>query len=1123
MANQMEQEMKQDLINRRRSPRLNIPKSKVDPAVVNTIPKPEIHREEESSDKKGTKRARPAAHCKSRAAAMVQIDGEAAIVTTDQFRSNMISFARSLVLFKAGGLESVHVNSMMNTPFYALFDMYNQGLVQTTKHRKSDLDIIRIIRCYHAPTGTFVFGGKHVKLTPTWVTKIFGVPCLGDRIDISEPDEAEDEDKPLFVRWDVRKLKKAFQQADGKPVIEKYVIDVDNIGAASNVSDIDIEVRKRSRAPRAMASIPVVQGTESSKCKGFDIRDSKPSEPKEEVNDGAKDMFNGKGETDNVKGSESVPTFFDVNFSKYSVGSSDSAQKLSKAAVTDNVNAVRDEAVVRPELDEQTAPQPRYGNPPSGCTPSNHSGTTEFPKKTSGKEDGATINPSRTEVPNVNVGSSRRNAGPSFTNRGSHVFVPSVPPKLSISRDMIDQLISGVDDNATTEFKKLMVAHEHLTDNYMKSIEELKRRDIEINELKARCNNLEDTANEMAVRLKSNEGHLERSETRVGMLLCLLDESRTAASELEKRCSSLDVADTVHSIIKSRSKGKKETETVENSGLPSFNLHVSQVASTKKGAASNSSGVETDERLMELEVENEKLKVAIEVLQHTNYDMMTQKDGEILSWVDNNNRLEEEAERWCRGVDNAKGEADHLRTVFERKRKDFDELVVFNKKHMDKLVEVQSVNDELTIINRTLQSELKKNEPSVPVPKLEPEQGSIARGVVERGLRGKAAAQVDGKQCTDRKRKDIGVTEYASLNDHHTRRTRRSVSAVIHRATVPGDGDKSNPVNIDDCTEDTNKPRSRRPLKQFNVNKTSIAKHLESGTKIKLQTILTDKSPGYELILLDIVSLSVKDMVDILDNNSLSSNVIDTYAKLLKTGAAVDRGCNVNPTILTTFAWQYVLLGREIGINKFLLDPILENIHRSTHIMIPLHHEEKYHFTMMYLDKEKGVWYHVNPMKPRKKGDEFNKCYRDASRMHSEIRRFLLQMKDNAANTLVEGTRDHFSTKDDGKSKHKQVLSDTERDALQWLASSAVDYPLEAKTDCPHQSNDSVDCAVAVMYYMTELYAGRELDGSLRSSVIRDMRVRVAKVFTASMLELLNTDQTKDKSSMDGAPEEMNG
>ena len=115
----------------------------------------------------------------------MKIDGQSAIVTTDQFRSNMISFGRSMGLFKAGGLNDAHVNSMMNTPFFALFDMYDQGLVPISKHRKSDMDLVRIIRCYNVESGTFVFGGKHVRLTPTWVTKIFGIPCMGERIDIT--------------------------------------------------------------------------------------------------------------------------------------------------------------------------------------------------------------------------------------------------------------------------------------------------------------------------------------------------------------------------------------------------------------------------------------------------------------------------------------------------------------------------------------------------------------------------------------------------------------------------------------------------------------------------------------------------------------------------------------------------------------------------------------------------------------------------------------------------------------------------------------------------------------------------------------------------------------------------
>ena len=113
------------------------------------------------------------------------LDADSTIVTTDQFWSNMLSFGQSMVLLKAGGLSSQHISCMQQTPFWQLFDMYNQGCVSLNKHRKSDFDIVRIIKCYDVKTGTFVFGGKHVRLTPMWVSRIFGIPCSGDIIDIT--------------------------------------------------------------------------------------------------------------------------------------------------------------------------------------------------------------------------------------------------------------------------------------------------------------------------------------------------------------------------------------------------------------------------------------------------------------------------------------------------------------------------------------------------------------------------------------------------------------------------------------------------------------------------------------------------------------------------------------------------------------------------------------------------------------------------------------------------------------------------------------------------------------------------------------------------------------------------
>lgn len=44
-----------------------------------------------------------------------------------------------------------------------------------------------------------------------------------------------------------------------------------------------------------------------------------------------------------------------------------------------------------------------------------------------------------------------------------------------------------------------------------------------------------------------------------------------------------------------------------------------------------------------------------------------------------------------------------------------------------------------------------------------------------------------------------------------------------------------------------------------------------------------------------------------------------------------------------------------------------------------------------------------------------------------------------------------------------------------------------------------LDCAIVVMYYMQELYAGHLLNGDVNSNVICEMRAHVAEVFTDFM------------------------
>lgn len=85
--------------------------------------------------------------------------------------------------FKAAVQGHEHQKAMMLTSFWQLFDYYNQEMLLISKHRKCDLILVQIIKSFNVSIG-FVIGGKHVQLTPTRVTKIFGIPCVGERLDI---------------------------------------------------------------------------------------------------------------------------------------------------------------------------------------------------------------------------------------------------------------------------------------------------------------------------------------------------------------------------------------------------------------------------------------------------------------------------------------------------------------------------------------------------------------------------------------------------------------------------------------------------------------------------------------------------------------------------------------------------------------------------------------------------------------------------------------------------------------------------------------------------------------------------------------------------------------------------
>lgn len=98
----------------------------------------------------------------------------------------------------------------------------------------------------------------------------------------------------------------------------------------SNTNNLDMDIRKRSRVPRSMSSMHVVADKSKAKRKRIDIRVPDPLAPKKDDGEGGPDVGNKDKATGEVTPGEGGPKPFSVDFTQYSVGVSNSAQKNIK-------------------------------------------------------------------------------------------------------------------------------------------------------------------------------------------------------------------------------------------------------------------------------------------------------------------------------------------------------------------------------------------------------------------------------------------------------------------------------------------------------------------------------------------------------------------------------------------------------------------------------------------------------------------------------------------------------------------------------------------------------------------------------------------------------------------------
>ncbi|KAL6286355.1 hypothetical protein ACE6H2_010745 [Prunus campanulata] len=77
-------------------------------------------------------------------------------------------------------VRELHVELFRRTPFWGLFSSYRGGLIIEDAQRKSDIDIVSILKCFDKGENAFVFGEITAQITETDISKLFGLPCDGD-------------------------------------------------------------------------------------------------------------------------------------------------------------------------------------------------------------------------------------------------------------------------------------------------------------------------------------------------------------------------------------------------------------------------------------------------------------------------------------------------------------------------------------------------------------------------------------------------------------------------------------------------------------------------------------------------------------------------------------------------------------------------------------------------------------------------------------------------------------------------------------------------------------------------------------------------------------------------------
>ncbi|GMQ11577.1 hypothetical protein CsSME_00054161 [Camellia sinensis var. sinensis] len=273
---------------------------------------------------------------------------------------------------------------------------------------------------------------------------------------------------------------------------------------------------------------------------------------------------------------------------------------------------------------------------------------------------------------------------------------------------------------------------------------------------------------------------------------------------------------------------------------------------------------------------------------------------------------------------------------------------------------------------------------------------------------------------------------------------------------LPG---QKQPHPVEMVEDEEEHPPAKQPKKLSFTKKFKVWAKMSKHDKQKVQAL--QKNGGDELLVWKGDSKATHvyfdDIVNLIKEESIHSNLIDAYAELLHEQQEV-----VNPTsdeaslIFTSMCLKVI---REYHPRKRSkhIDAHVRNYQGERYLLFPLHHE--YHWTIVVYDAKENLWKHYNSLRPRP-------CIHDPYiDQAQEIRNYIEHV------VTVIGESSPLHTK---------------------LAGQNPAQPTKSVDVYPQQGDDSVDCGPAVCYIMRAHVYHEEIVGSLSSAEwcgLRDLLV----------------------------------